>query len=241
MKEQFFSKKRAYTIWTLICTVSVVVAFQNCSGKVGFIADSSSTSQSSTADSTASGSQNLSTESDNSTGMVSSMAHVEGQLYGHCTMQLDGNFNVMHNGAIDKNGVKLANVPAGVGGATWPVTVCPNSGSGSAVKCADGFKVVAHEVSQMDCSVSEGATMCKTYWATYNCSKISNSRTTASSSGSGTSSSVTTPAETLKWVYTNPTACVGPTPAPAAIGSACSPAGTTASNSCGTATCQLAK
>ncbi len=42
----------------------------------------------------------------------------------------------------------------------------------------------------------------------------------------------------LTWVYTNPTFCVGPTPAPADIGSACSVSGQTATNACGTATCQ---
>ncbi|KYG62962.1 hypothetical protein AZI87_17020 [Bdellovibrio bacteriovorus] len=41
-----------------------------------------------------------------------------------------------------------------------------------------------------------------------------------------------------KWVMTVEKACLGPTPAPAPIGQACSVRGQTLSNACGTATCQ---
>lgn len=43
----------------------------------------------------------------------------------------------------------------------------------------------------------------------------------------------------LQWVYTNPQACVGPTPPPATIGESCSVQGDTRSNACGTATCEF--
>jgi hypothetical protein len=43
----------------------------------------------------------------------------------------------------------------------------------------------------------------------------------------------------LVWVYTNPEACVGPTPAPAPIGQSCSNQGEKRTNPCGTATCQV--
>lgn len=42
----------------------------------------------------------------------------------------------------------------------------------------------------------------------------------------------------LKWVQTKFKSCIGPTPPPAPIGSACSVAGETVTNECGTATCQ---
>lgn len=41
----------------------------------------------------------------------------------------------------------------------------------------------------------------------------------------------------LVWVYTDPEACVGPTPAPAPIGQSCSNIGEKRTNPCGTATC----
>lgn len=43
----------------------------------------------------------------------------------------------------------------------------------------------------------------------------------------------------LQWVFTNPQACVGPTPAPAPIGQSCTVDGETKTNACGTATCQF--
>lgn len=43
----------------------------------------------------------------------------------------------------------------------------------------------------------------------------------------------------LVWVYTDPQACVGPTPAPAPIGQGCSNQGEKRTNPCGTATCQV--
>ncbi len=60
--------------------------------------------------------------------------------------------------------------------------------------------------------------------------------TTSSTSTSTTTSNSSTSG--LTWVYTNPQFCVGPTPPPVKIGSACSVRGQTATNACGTATCQ---
>lgn len=240
MKDQFFSKTKSYKFWILILMATAAVAFQNCSGKVNFSTEG--TNGNAPPDL-----QSLTLGSENSVNKASLSNHLEGQIYGHCSLQLDGNFNILHNGELNSSGTKLANVPAGVGGATWPVTLCPHSGSGGGVpvKCADGFKAVANELVQMDCSVSESADMCKTYWITYNCIKTSADRSTASTSGSssssGASGSSAVAAESLKWVHTNVTTCIGPTPPPAAIGTACSPSGATASNACGTATCQMAK
>lgn len=43
----------------------------------------------------------------------------------------------------------------------------------------------------------------------------------------------------LQWVFTNPQACIGPSPGPAPIGESCSIQGETRSNACGTATCEF--
>lgn len=232
--------KKASVLWTLIGIMATLIAFQNCGGE--FAANNSSSS----------GSASLSSEStlksmtEDEKAMVSTMNHQEGLLYGSCSMQLNGDFYISHNGAIDNTGKKLVNVPEGNGGATWPVISCPNSGNSktNAVKCAEGFKVVLSSFVQMDCRASDTSARCATYWATYNCAKISASRKVADdgSSGSGSGSGSSAPKQkssSLKWVYTKIQACVGPTPAPAPQGKACAPAGLTASNECGTMTCQL--
>lgn len=96
--------------------------------------------------------------------------YVSGALAGSCTVQADQNFNISHNGAIDSAGHPLANVPPGVGGATWPVINCPNSGTGSSLSCASGWKPVTQAMSQMVCGAS-----CYTYWITWQCAKLQSS------------------------------------------------------------------
>lgn len=98
--------------------------------------------------------------------------HVRGAIAGNCTMQADESFSISHNGAIDSAGAKLANVPDGAGGATWPVTYCPNKGSHSAVECAPGWKPILQSMVQMDCKTSRTAARCYTYWIVNSCSKL---------------------------------------------------------------------
>ncbi len=98
--------------------------------------------------------------------------YVRGAIAGNCTMQADANFSIAHNGAIDSSGAKLANVPEGNGGATWPITVCPNKGSNTAVECAAGWKPILQSVVQMDCRSGNGAARCFTYWIINSCAKL---------------------------------------------------------------------
>lgn len=98
--------------------------------------------------------------------------YARGTIAGSCTMQADGNFNIVHNGAVDSSGNKLATVPEGVGGATWPVILCPSSGSNLKTQCAAGWKLVQTSVVQMDCRASSSAPMCWTYWITHGCAKL---------------------------------------------------------------------
>lgn len=230
--------KKAKVLWTLLGIVAIAVAFQNCGGS--FAPNSSSSGSAELSSNTS----DLKSMSDAEKAMASTMDHKEGQLYGSCSMQLDSQFAVLHNGAIDNAGKKLANVADGDGGGTWPVISCPNSGNSkvNVVKCAEGFKVVLSNFIQMDCRVSDTSPRCATYWATYNCAKASATRAVAADGGS--SAPVANPpkqkTQSLKWVYTKIQACFGPTPSPAPQGKACSPAGQTASNACGTMTCQLA-
>lgn len=98
--------------------------------------------------------------------------YARGAIAGSCTMQADGNFKIVHNGAVDSNGNKLANVPEGAGGATWPVVLCPSSGSNLNVQCAAGWKLIQTSVVQMDCRSSSTAPMCWTYWITQACAKL---------------------------------------------------------------------
>lgn len=90
----------------------------------------------------------------------------KGALAGSCTMQISGDFKVQHNSAIDKNGSPLPAVPAGMGGATWPISYCPEKGTNMDVKCITGWKPVVQSLSQMVCGPN-----CFTYWATYQCAK----------------------------------------------------------------------
>lgn len=48
-------------------------------------------------------------------------------------------------------------------------------------------------------------------------------------------------ASVLKWVYTNPQACVGPTPAAAPIGQSCAVLNEARTNACGTVTCLMVR
>lgn len=250
MNQSLFSRKKSFAFASILSAAMIVIFFQNCSDKFAFKANPDNnvikTSSGSSAVSLGGDSGNMIESSSVVEQSVSgnTAEHQIGQRYGSCTMQVDGSFQIVHNGAIDSNGNKLANVPDGVGGATWPVTVCPNRGdfTKTYVLCADGFKPVVQEFTQMDCRSNSAAAKCSTYWATYNCIKVNSNdaivKVPASSSGSssgGTSGGSAT--YSLKWVYTHVTSCVGPTPPPANIGAACSVAGQTASNACGTATC----
>jgi hypothetical protein len=150
-----------------------IVSFQNCSK--GGIASESFSEQSS------SESENPQT----TVGSQTSSNYPSGQHYGNCTMQLNGEFKVIHNGAIDSSGNRLANIPSGLGGATWPVTTCPNTGSNLGVQCAEGFKAVLINLTQMDCRTSPGAANCWTYWASYACAKLSDKPLAAASPAKG--------------------------------------------------------
>lgn len=92
-----------------------------------------------------------------------------GTLAGNCVMQTDASFKVSHNGAVDSTGKVIPTVPAGVGGATWPIVNCPNSGNHMNTRCdsGSGWKPVMQNVVQMSCG-----TNCVTYWITYQCAKL---------------------------------------------------------------------
>ncbi|HRK08049.1 MAG TPA: hypothetical protein PLZ57_09800 [Pseudobdellovibrionaceae bacterium] len=94
-----------------------------------------------------------------------SSSHLRGLIYGSCTMQLNANFTVAHNGSIDSSGAPLPNVPAGVGGATAPIGTCPNSGSANDTTCAAGYKPVPTSFVQMSTGTSY------TYWQTMGCAR----------------------------------------------------------------------
>lgn len=154
----------------------ITLAFQNCSPSQF---EGSSSTQSSTSGSGNNSSDNSSQDCDTGGGTpppgggtTPSETYAVGQLYGACLMQLDGDFKIAHNGMIDSSGNKLSNVPDGIGGATYPVTICPNSGVDTAVRCATGFKPVQTNVTQMDCRSTATAPLCKTYWVTYACAKL---------------------------------------------------------------------
>ena len=98
--------------------------------------------------------------------------YTRGEIAGNCSMQLNQSFQVTHNGAIDSSGAKLSNVSEGDGGATWPVSYCPNKGSNNLVECAAGWKPIVRSVVQMDCRASSTQPMCWTYWVVNACAKL---------------------------------------------------------------------
>lgn len=97
-------------------------------------------------------------------------AQVKGTLAGSCTMQTDGSFNVVQNGSYDNNGNRV-NTPYAGWTQSYPISTCPTSGSHMNVKCADGWKPVVQNITQMDCRTSASASLCWTYWITYACAK----------------------------------------------------------------------
>lgn len=99
-------------------------------------------------------------------------APVRGAIAGSCMMQADHSMQVVQNGNVDSTGKRLTNTPEGYGGATYPVTYCPSSGSNLSVRCADGWKPVMQSISQMDCRTSNSADMCWTYFISYSCAKL---------------------------------------------------------------------
>lgn len=206
MRERLTNKKNHIvfkTINTFIMAFSltlVIVGFQNCNDKVSFRSvENGSTGQSNTSSSSSNGESESSTSgSSSSRGIASGESSVAGgssataasykvgSNYGACTMQLEDDLTIAHNGLIDKNGTRIPTVPEGVGGATWPITNCPYSGNykSASIDCATGFKPVLMEYSQMDCRTGLGAPACSTYWATYSCARLSTGTVTPPASSS---------------------------------------------------------
>lgn len=228
----------------------ISLLFQNCEGmsaqdQQALSSISKSASNSRTTASADVPSLNSPEDSPFATGSSSSSlgGYTKGVTYGHCSLQLNANFKVEHNGLLAADGSLVPGVAQGMGGATYPVTNCPNKGSNLDVRCDTGFKPVQTHLTQMSCGAN-----CFTYWVVYSCLKVEDSfemgsianipdtPTNLPTNGSGSSSSSVQ--SSLKWVYTKVMPCVGPTPPPADIGAACSKQGQTATNSCGIATCQ---
>lgn len=140
----------------LLCTV---LFFQNCSNATFSTLGSDLASTSGN------------NSSGNGSGIVDYSGYEQGKIYGSCTMQLDGNMQVAHNGLIDSRGNRVASYSMG-GNQSWPITTCPNSGNpNTGVQCASGFKPVMRNLVQMNCATTK-AGFCKTYWITFNCVKI---------------------------------------------------------------------
>lgn len=102
---------------------------------------------------------------------TSAFAQSKGTLAGSCTMQTDGSFKVAHNGTYDNKGQRV-NTPYVGWSQSWPITSCPSSGEHTSVQCADGWKPVMQNLTQMDCRTSASESqLCWTYWITYACAK----------------------------------------------------------------------
>lgn len=107
------------------------------------------------------------------TSKVSAQVVPVGTIRGNCTMMADKEFMVSNNLKIDSKGAQLPNRPVHLGGGVYPVTQCPNTGSHlTGIKCADGWKPIMREVSQMDCRSSTSAPMCWLYYLNYACAKL---------------------------------------------------------------------
>lgn len=105
-----------------------------------------------------------------SLGSASAFAQAKGTLAGGCTMQTDQSFSVAHNGSYDNKGQRVGTPYAGWT-QSWPITSCPASGSHLNVQCAEGWKPVMQNITQMDCRTSSAAALCWTYWISYACAK----------------------------------------------------------------------
>lgn len=236
-----------------LAVLITVIAFQNCSPNSGF--DSMSMNEFSSSGFSDSGrggagygsgeqiapDNRYKEPTTNFNPISSSSGYVDGEIYGHCNMQLDGSFKVAHNGRKDSSGREFTHVPSGLGGGTFPIVNCPNSGSDTTVTCAEGFRPVQTHVTQLDCRHDISAPLCNSYYITYGCMKGADSinKISGTNTGGGSGSGGTSPGTpTLQWVTTKSVACFGPASPPYKIGSACGSEGQQVHWSCGTITCQ---
>jgi hypothetical protein len=162
--------KRLFLVFPAI-GIATVLFFQNCSNTSFSTLGSDLASMNSGGNNSSGGGTGTGTGTGPDTGVVPDTGGYEqGKIYGSCTMQLDGNMQVAHNGLIDSSGNRVASYDMG-GSQSWPISLCPNSGNPNNVQCASGFKPVMRNMVQMNCATTK-AGFCKTYWITFNCVKL---------------------------------------------------------------------